>query len=142
MGKDDVQEATESSPFGIDSNPIKNMVAVYAKTGEKGDTVIIGYLNKNKIAESGETRFYSTDQEGVEQISFYLKSDGTAELGGNDDNLVRYKPVEDLVAEINQFLNIQLPLISTGIATGGGSYSPGTANFSITDAKIDNLKSS
>lgn len=140
LGLSDVQEPTESGPFGIDSNPVKDMIAVYAKTGEKGDTVIIGYLNKKQIAEIGETRIYSTDTNGNVQIAIHLKNDGTAEVGGTGDNLVRYKPVEDLVSEINQFLNQQLPLIAAGITAGGGSYSPGVANFNISNAKIDELE--
>ncbi len=142
LGKSDVQEATEVSPFGIDSNPIKDMIAVYASTGEKGDTVIIGYLNKKQIAAVGETRIYSTDANGNVKISIHLKNDGTAEIGGTGDNLVKYIPLKELVDSINNFLNIQLPLISAGIATGGGSYSPPRANFNISDAKIEKLKTS
>jgi hypothetical protein len=140
FGKSDVQEVSEVSPFGLDSNPIKDMVAVYAKTADKGDAVIVGYLNKNRLAEIGEFRIYSTNAQGEEQIYIHLKNDGTAQIGGTGDNLVRYKPVEDLVSEINQFLNQQLPLIASGIATGGGAYTPGVANFNISDAKIDELE--
>jgi hypothetical protein len=51
MGKSDVRECIEVSPYGIDSNPIKDMIALYGPTGENGKDVIIGYLNKNRTAE-------------------------------------------------------------------------------------------
>ncbi len=142
LGRTDVQEAIQSAPYGIDSNPIKDMVAVFAQTGERGKTVIVGYLNKNQIAAIGETRLYSTDEDGNVKISIYLKNDGTAELAGNEDNLVRFVPLDDFVGALNNFFNQQLPLIASGIATGGGSYTPGTANFNISGAKIDELKTS
>lgn len=142
FGKNDVQTSFAVSPYGIDSHPIKNMIALYAETGEKGKTVIVGYINKNAMAEAGEVRLFSTDNNGSEKIFIWLKNDGTAELGGSADNLARYKPIEQLVTNLNNFLNQQLPLIASGIATGGGSYSPGTANFNISDAKINELKSS
>ncbi len=142
LGKDDVQEATQVTPSGIDSAPIKDLIAVFAQTGDKGETVIIGYLNRKQIAAIGETRIYSTDENGNLKISIHLKNDGTAEVGGTGDNLVRYKPVEDAFKAIEDFLNQQLPLIATGISTGGGSYTPGIPSFAISSAKITALKTS
>ena len=49
MGTGDTQTAIQANPFGVDSNPISDLIAVYAQTGEMGATVLIGYLNKNQI---------------------------------------------------------------------------------------------
>ena len=35
-GKSDVQTSFEAMPFGIDSSPTKDMIAIYAPTGENG----------------------------------------------------------------------------------------------------------
>jgi len=47
----------------------------------------------------GEFRTYSTDKDGVEKFYTWLKNDGTYEVGGNDDFLVRYN---ELAAGFNQ----------------------------------------
>ena len=83
FGKSDTQTAMEAMPFGLDSNPIKDMIAVYAATSETGKEVIIGYLNKNQLADAGELRLFSTDATGSLKANVWLKKDGTIELNGN-----------------------------------------------------------
>jgi hypothetical protein len=56
MGRKDVQETEVCQPFGIDGNSVKDMVAIYSPTLVKGETVVIGYINKNAIAEVGGLR--------------------------------------------------------------------------------------
>lgn len=90
LGKSDIQTPFAVAPYGVDSNPIKDMIAVYSDTGEKGKTVIIGYINKNQIADKGELRLFSTDSLGVEKKYIWLKNDNTIEIGGDIDNMVRY----------------------------------------------------
>jgi len=82
-GKSDTRTAIEASPYGIDSNPVKDMVAIYAKTELDGNEYIIGYLNKNRLAEIGETRLFSTDSTGNLKAFVWLKSDGIANLNGD-----------------------------------------------------------
>lgn len=94
FGKSDVQTCIESLPYGIDSNPIKDMVAVYAETNEKGKVAIIGYFNKNQKAGVGELRLFSTDENGIEKFYTWLKSDGTMELGGNSNYAVKYNELK------------------------------------------------
>lgn len=140
LGLSDVQTAEESVPFGIDSAVPKDFIAIYAPTSAKG-TVIIGYLNKNQLAETGEMRIYSTNSAGNEvKMYIHLKTDGTAVFGGEADNLVRFTPVDDAIKDIKAFLQQELPLIAAGIATGGGSYTPGTPTFDVADAKIEEFK--
>lgn len=146
MGRSDVQEALSVSPYGIDSNPIKGMVAVYAQTGVKGETVIVGYIAKglatpSQQAEPGEVRLFSTDSDGAEQIYHWIKNDGTMEFGGDAKNLARYQELEtafnELQARWNEFAAAYVP----GSPTTTGL--PATANQSTSDisgAKIDELK--
>jgi len=108
MGNSDIQSSIQAAPYGIDSAPIENLVAVYGKTEEKGKTVIIGYLNKNAIAEPGEFRAYSTDAKGKVKFAMHFKKDGTAEFGGTADFMVRFNKLESgfntLKADHNLFL--------------------------------------
>lgn len=147
-GKSDVQTAMEAAPFGIDSNPLKDMIAVYAPTEEKGKTVIIGYLNKNQLADVGETRLFSTDSDGTLKFYAWLKNDGTMEIGGNDYHMVRYEKLAEAFNELKQDFNDHITAYNshthTGVMVGLGSTSfttPGTPSVAdITPAKIDEIK--
>jgi len=120
MGKNDVQETPIVAPYGVDSNPIAGMVALYAETGEKGKNVLVGYLNKNARAGVGELRFYATNNEGTEQNYIWFRSDGNLEINGDDDNMVRYSELKagfdqllsdhnQLVQNVNAFFQNYLP---------------------------------
>lgn len=139
-GKDDVQTAIEIAPYGCDSNPIAGMRAIYSPTEDKGKKVIIGYINKDQLAEVGEHRLYSTDSNGVLKFFIWLKNDGTLEIGGNSDNAVRYSPLNTGLQQFKSDIQAQLALIATGIAAGGGSYTPGTLTLDISNSKIQQIK--
>jgi hypothetical protein len=141
-GKSDVQTPMESAPFGIDSNPIKDMIAVYGQTEEKGKTVIIGYIDKNKLAASGETRLYSTDNNGNLKTYVWLKNDGTMEIGGNTKHMVRYEELNTALQNFKTLMQTELGKIQTGIIAGGGSYTPSSLTIDLSPAKIDNIKTS
>lgn len=132
--------ADECAPFGDDSSPLKDMIAVYADTGEIGEPVIIGYLNENQLAKPGEKRLYSLNETG--ELSFYawLKSDGTMELGGKTDNLVRYKPLDAGLQNHNALINAELAKISIAIGLLGGSYTPVALTIDISQSKITEIK--
>ena len=146
MGKSDVQECRQSSPFGIDSAPTKDMAAIYAKTAEVGKPVIIGYINKNQIAEAGETRIFSTDENGTVKIALHLKNDGTAEFGGNTKNMVRFQELEtgfnDLKTDFNNLVtayNLHIHPSSSG--TTSPTATQGTSSTAdISGSKIDEIK--
>lgn len=140
LGLSDTRTSLEAAPYGIDSNPVKDMIAIYLQTGVKGKDVVVGYINKNQVAEIGESRIYSTDSSGTLKFSIHLKNDGTCEVGGSSHNLVRYTPLNDGLQDFVTFVNQQLGLIATGIAAGGGSYTPGSASIDISDSKIDEIK--
>ncbi len=141
FGKSDVQTATEVGPYGIDSNPIKDMVAIYAESSVKGDTVIIGYITKNKLADVGELRTYSTDSNGVEKFYTWLKNDGSLELGGNIHNLVRYSTLNASLQSEVSLINAELAKVAVAInAIAPGSYVPTPITLNIESSKINEIK--
>lgn len=153
MGRSDVQESRQVAPYGTDSNPIKDMVAIYAPTGEDGKTVVIGYVNKNQIADVGEHRIFSTNTNGDVQMYVHLKNDGTAEFGGDSNFMVRYNELEtafnqlksdfnNLVSSYNSHVHTTTATVGTGpvglIAPTTTTGTPSTAD--ITPAKINEIK--
>lgn len=140
IGKSDVRTPFEAVPYGIDSSPIKDMVAVYSETAEKGKDVIVGYLNKNQLADVGENRMYATDANGNLKLYVWLKADGTMELGGTTDNAVRYQKLSDATTAYQNKIITELGKISAAIALLGGSYTVGDATFDISQAKINEIK--
>jgi len=150
--KDDIQTALQAAPHGIDSNPVKDLIAIYAPTNEKGETVIIGYLNKNQLAEIGEIRTYSTDENGEIKFYTWLKNDGTMELGGNSKNLTRFQELEsgfnqlrddhnDLVNAFNTHMHPTAGSGPPSIPTPGTGIPAQPSTASIEDAKIEEIKS-
>ena len=139
FGKSDVLEAVEVSPYGTDSVPVKNVIAVCSETST-GKPVVIGYLNVERKADVGEHRIYSTDSNGGEKFYVWLKNDGTCEIGSNADNAVRYSKLNDELTAFKNLLQAELTLIQTGIASAGGSYSPSTLQLDISPAKINEIK--
>ena len=139
MGRKDVQTPLESSPASIDSNPVKDLIAVYAKTGEIGKDVIIGYINKNQKALKGEIRLYATDNDGVEQSFFWVRKDGNIEINGDDDNMARFSELkigfDKLKSDFNAFLTHVHGVAGTPPAPPA---IPSTA--SIDSSKIDEVK--
>lgn len=141
FGKADYQTSLQVAPYGVDANPIKDMVAIYLETAEKGRTIIIGYINKNQLADIGEHRLFSTDANGVLKTYLWLKNDGTMEIGGGTDHLVRYSKLEEAFNELkdkfNQFATAYVPgsPSTTGLPA---SVQPSTAD--ITQCKIEEIK--
>lgn len=151
FGSKDIQTAQHVFPFGIDSNPVKDWVAVYATTSNSGDKIIVGVINKNLLAGIGETRLFATDDKGTEKGYLWLKNDGTAEILGNDDNAVRFSKLEAGFNQLKDDLNTQIDKWNLFAA----AYSPGSpttlgtpptaatvtnSTASISDAKIDTIK--
>lgn len=140
LGLRDVQTAKEAGPYGVDSSPIKGMVALYAPSGVKGKNYIVGYLNINQLAQPGEFRAYSTDGNGALKTYLWLKADGSMEVGGSSDNLVRYSPLDQSLQNLATALNQELAAISAGILAAGGTYTPGTITIDIASAQTPNIK--
>lgn len=151
LGKSDVRTSIEIGPFGTDSNPPKGIMAVYGQTDSVGKSVIIGYLNINQLAAVGDHRIFSTNSEGVLKGYLWLKNDGTAELMGNSDHLVRYSKLEEafnkLKSEHDDLVNAFNTHMHATAATGPpstptpGSGIPAIASTAdISPAKIVEIK--
>jgi hypothetical protein len=143
FGKSDVQTPFDVSPFGIDGHAIKDMIAVYSETGEKGKAVIVGYINKNKLAGVGELRLFSTDQNGSEKFYVWLKNDGFLELGGAQNFAVKFNELKTEFNSLKESHNNLLTEYIAHVHTGGTiSGSTGTTVSTQTPnaANIDNAK--
>lgn len=145
-GNDDVITPRPVMPFGIDSvpAPVKNLIGVYADTARDGNMVLIGYIPAEQVAQVGELRLYSMNEEG-NAVAFQqlLKNDGTCELGGTTDNLVRYTALDaGMQSTVTQVLT-NLNQIAVAInAIVPGSYTPSALGVDISAAKINEIKTS
>ncbi len=128
------------APFGDDSAPLKDMVAIFGQTSVKGESVVIGYINKNQIAQPGEKRIFSLDSDGNLSFAIHLKGDGTCEIGGNTDNAVRYAELNTALQQQVTDINTELGKISAAIGLLGGSYVVDPIALDASAAKIDEIK--
>lgn len=137
LGKSDIQTAPVCAPYGIDSNAIADMIAVYADSSMKGDSVIIGYINKNALAEVGGLRLFSTNSAGAEQFYTYLTPNGNLELGGDQRHLARFEELETAFNELKAAYNGHTHLsTATGTPT---STTSAASSADISACKIDNI---
>lgn len=141
-GKGDVQTSLQIVPHGIDSNPVKDMVAVHAETGEKGKTVVLGYLNKDLLAEVGATRVFSTDADGALQTYIWLKADGTMEIGGNAKHMARFEELKSGFDTLKTDFNNLVTKFNAHMhpTAGTGAPSPPTVTHTASTASIDSAK--
>ena len=141
FGKEDIVTPLVSLPYGIDSKPIKNKRGVISDTRKKGKNVILGYLLESEKTESGEIRLYATDDDGVEKFYVHLKKDGTCEIGGDVDNMVRYIPLNAGLQAEKTLINAELAKIAVAInAIVPNSYAVTPISVDISAAKIDEIK--
>ena len=144
-----VETAMQAGAYGTDAQPIEDCIAVYAQTGVKGKSVIIGYINKNAIAAVGEHRLFSTDADGVVKFYIHLKNDGTCDIGGSANHMTRYEELEtafnELKSDFNTHVNNYNTHVHPGVLAGPASTAvtvsvstPSQAD--ISGAKIDEIK--
>lgn len=137
-------QADQCAPFGDDSVPMQGLDIIYAETASDELPVIIGCINTNQKAAEGEKRFFSMkrNEDGTYSQAFYtwMKSDGTFEMGGTDDNAIRYAKLNQGLQLAIDRINAELPKIAAGIATGGGTYVPTDITLDISAAKIEEIK--
>lgn len=142
----DSHTAAQIAPFGDDSCPVEGMKGVEASTDDLGQNVVIGYFNRSILADKGEKRFYSLKSDKTESFYIWLKNDGTCEIGGDTDNLVRYSELKegfdklkedlnDLVLKYNSHTHMVSELTSTTTSLAATS-----STADISDSKIDELK--
>jgi len=130
MGLDDVQTANQLSSPGIDAAPIPDQIAAYSTTTLKGKPVIIGYVQVDQEAEPGEINIYSQDaSNGAELNYIFLTKEGTIEIGGDTDNMVRFSELQSAFDELKEDFNNLVTAYNAHIhittATVGPSPTPG-----------------
>lgn len=139
-----VKTADHVSSFGDDSAPLKDMVALFAETSNNAEPVVIGFINKNQLAQPGEKRIFSLQSNGALSADIYLKSDGTIEFHGNQKNMVRYQELETAFNELNNKFNALVIKFNAHSHAANGSAPPATpaesSTADIAPAKIDNIK--
>lgn len=135
-----VKTALESSPFGIDSSPIKDMTAIYSNTSNDAESVIIGYINNNQIAEQGETRLFSLDSSGNLKAFIHLKKDGVIELNGDSNFVVKYNELQNVLNTLATNINTENAKIAVAIGALGGSYVQTPITIDISTAKNETIK--
>jgi len=147
LGKRDVQLSYEASPFGVDGKPVADMRAVHVRTGVKGETATIGYINLNQKAKDGELVLYSTkaDDGSSEQAYMHLKNDGDLELNGDQDHLMRYSEFAEWAAEMEARMEDHYHSDPSSGVTGTPLQGPQpgvalTVTNDHEDAKVDTVK--
>lgn len=133
--------AKEVSSFGVDSNPnVMDMTAIYAKTSNQSENVVIGYIQTNLLAEPGEIRIFSLDDNGAVKSYVWCKKDGKLELNGNAFTSVRFEALDTaLQAEVSK-INVELGKISAAITMLGGTYVVSPVSVDISGAKSEDVK--
>lgn len=138
------REIPQALPYGVDSAPVREMVAVYANTADMGNSVIVGYVYKDAVAEVGSIRLYS------DSGYVHLRANGNLELLGDTKHMVRYEELEtgfnslkqsvtDLTVLFNAHVhNIIAPTPATPVTVPLALATPPTAT--ITAAKINEIK--
>jgi len=139
-GRNDVNTPEVVLPYGIDSKPIKNKRGLVSKTSNNGTNAIIGYFLKSQNTEAGEIRVYCTDNNSEEKFYIHLKKDGSCEIGGSVDNLVRYNGLDLGIQQQAVDINTELGKISAAIVALGGAYAVAPIAPDISGSKIDEIK--
>jgi len=128
--------ADQFGPSGVDAPPLENDYVVTVRTPGDNEEKIVGYLDpvNEGVAEGGEFRAYSRDEDGAVAIAIYLKKDGTIEFGADTDNLVRFSELETAFNDLKTQLNTELGKLSTTL----GSFAvPPTVPYVMTPATAD-----
>lgn len=147
MGRDDVKEHRAAAPWGDESVPVKDAVAIWANTSVSGEAVVIGYINTSALDDlnPGERRIFSTDDSGAVQVYARFTDDGKIQLNGAADNLIRYSEMRSAFNEMRSDLNNLITLYNTHVHPAVGAPTASTATPStadMTSSKIDELQTS
>jgi hypothetical protein len=155
LGRDDVKTANQIITPGVEGRAVDGSKVIYMETATKGTNVIVGAIEKSQEIEKGEVMIYSRDSNGETQNTIHLKQDGEIEIGdscivvkpdgsveikGNGDNLMKFIPLNQDMLNLAIDINAELVKIAAGISAGGGAYTPTPIVLDISGAKIDDIK--
>lgn len=133
--------AKEVGPFGFDSSAPENLTALYCKTSNDDEDCIIGYINKNQLANLGESRMYSVDAQGEVMATILCDASGRISLNGNAFSSVRYENLVIGLNSQNALINAELSKIAIVLnSLAPGSYTVAPVSTNITTAKSESVK--
>lgn len=136
-----VMTTKEVGPFGFDSQPPEGWTALYCKTSNADEDCILGYINKNQLAEMGESRMYSVNAQGEVQATIVCDASGRISLNGNAYSSVRFENLQTALNSQNTLINAELTKIATAInGIAPGAYIVAPVSIDITTAKSENVK--
>lgn len=131
FGKDDIVTGLEAMPFGDDSNPLAGMDAVYLELSSRKNKVIVGYINKQQLADVGEKRIYSTDSNGNVKFYIWLHADGTCEFNGKANHLTQYEALKAAFDQLKSDFN-------THVHVSNGTPPTVLSTADVSGAKLNN----
>lgn len=132
--------AKECGPFGFDGCAPENWTAIYSDTSNKDESVIIGYINKNQLAEAGGSRIYALGSSGEVVGYVYARASGVLELNGSEFSGVRFQNLVQAINAQNSLINSELAKVAASIALLGGSYTPGTISTNLASSESPTVK--
>ncbi|MBE3129554.1 MAG: hypothetical protein IMZ54_02405 [Acidobacteria bacterium] len=111
---------------GLVTRPAKNTRSVRLRIG--GLSILIAAFRYDIAAPDnpGETKLYSTDEEGIEKSTHVLTSDGKHVFNGGEDFAVRFGALETAFNSLKGDFNAHVHPVP-GVMLGG----PGTATSAI-----------
>ncbi|AGF91185.1 structural protein [Cellulophaga phage phi47:1] len=131
-----------ASSFGDDSSPLKDMVAIFAKTQVSGEDVVIGYLNQHQIAEAGEKRIFSVNQDNTLSAEIHLKSDNQIVINKGEDWAVKYSELEKSFNQLRDDLNTIVSRYNSHVHSAPNGASTPLPLAQASTVTIDAAKSS
>jgi hypothetical protein len=144
------RDAYEVASWGVDSVPVKGVDAAYCATNSINQPIVIGYVQKNRIAQVGEFRAYSTDTSGAFKFNVWVRADGTVLIGDSNspsaytDFLVKFNALKSgydlLRTDLNNFVTIFNAHVHSGVTTGPGASGPTPTPGTPSSASIDSSK--
>lgn len=132
--------AKEISPFGIDGQPPPDMTALFLETSNKGEAVVVGYVNAQQLAEAGECRMYSVGTSGELMAYVWAKANGDILLNGDEFTAVRFDPLDDALKDQLQKINEELVKVQTAITSLGGAYVNTLITLDISNSESSTVK--
>lgn len=135
-GNADVQTSQQVSPFGVDSNPVKDTAAAYSTTDVLGKTIVLGYLQKNMKSADGEIRIFSIGGEGEQITQIWLDNAGNIYLevnkGIKTNNLVRFNEMLTAFSQLQTEVNAAIAVMNANVAI----FNSHTHNVVLTPSPI------
>lgn len=132
--------AKEVYPFGFDSQAPEDFTALYMETSNRGESVVVGYVNRKQVAAIGESRMYAVGSSGSVVSFGFARANGNFEINGNQYSAVRFENLQTATNAADLLINAELAKIAAAILMVGGSYIPAPVSTNLTNSKSASVK--